>query len=198
MPLIHKKHEYTNLYNKNEETKAYIIEVSLEDYSELFNGWDASPLRRKDLEPELLDYLEQAATEIPIKEKVELVFYLPFGMRDLDKEQKSITGIKNNYKVVMFFIQKTLRMNYRQLATYIFLSILFLIGAYILRNVTDLELLMSIAIEGLFIGGWFLLWEAFSLFFFTSHETRIRRKIFQRFMDSEIYFKEFKDSSSST
>ena len=169
MPLIHKKHEYTNLYNKNEETKAYIIEVSLEDYSELFNGWDASPLRRKDLEPELLDYLEQAATEIPIKEKVELVFYLPFGMRDLDKEQKSITGIKNNYKVVMFFIQKTLRMNYRQLATYIMLSILFLIGAYILRNVTDLELLMSIAIEGLFIGGWFLLWEAFSLFFFTSH-----------------------------
>lgn len=198
MPLIHKKHEYTNLYNKNEETKAYIIEVSLEDYSELFNGWDASPLRRKDLEPELLDYLEQAATEIPIKEKVELVFYLPFGMRDLDKEQKSITGIKNNYKVVMFFIQKTLRMNYRQLATYIMLSILFLIGAYILRNVTDLELLMSIAIEGLFIGGWFLLWEAFSLFFFTSHETRIRRKIFQRFMDSEIYFKEFKDSSSNT
>lgn len=197
MPSKHKKHEYTNLYNKNEETKAYIIEVSLEDYSELFNGWDASPLRRKDLEPELLDYLEQAATEIPIKEKVELVFYLPSGMRDLDKEQKSITGIKNNYKVVMFFIQKTLRMNYRQLATYIMLSILFLIGAYILRNVSDLELLMSIAIEGLFIGGWFLLWEAFSLFFFTSHETRIRKKIFQRFMDSEIYFKEFKESGTN-
>ena len=75
--MKHKKNETLNLYNTNPDTRAYLIEVSLDDYSELFNGWDASPLRRRDLEPELMDYLEQAGSEIPLKEKMELCFYMP-------------------------------------------------------------------------------------------------------------------------
>ena len=52
-----------NIYNINPKTSAYMIEVSLDDYAELFNGWDASPLRRRDLEPEFLDFLEQCGSE---------------------------------------------------------------------------------------------------------------------------------------
>ncbi len=186
-----KKTDTINLYNIDPETKAYMIEVSLEDYSELFNGWDASPLRRKDLEPELIDYLEQAATEIPKDENVELVFYLPQNMKDPDKESKSLAGIRNNFKFVIFLINKTLRLNYRQLAAYIMLSILFLIGAYVFRNIGgEYALFVSIMVEGLFIGGWFLLWEAFSLFFFESHETRLRKKLYQKMLSSNIYFKD--------
>ncbi|MFU8792771.1 MAG: hypothetical protein ACNA7K_01990 [Acholeplasmataceae bacterium] len=185
-----KNKTFQNLYHFNNDQSAYMIEVSLEDYSELFNGWDASPLRRKDLEPELVDYLEQAGTEIPLKEAVELVFYLPVALKDSDKEQKSMTGIKNHLKVVLMFIDKTLYRSYRQVVTYISLSILFLLGAYLLRNSADVSLLFSIMVEGLFIGGWFLLWNAFSTFFFTSHETRQRRKIFKRFLNCNITFKD--------
>ncbi|MBE0700860.1 MAG: hypothetical protein IH571_04150 [Acholeplasmataceae bacterium] len=182
-----------SLYNKNETTQALIIEVSLDDYSEIFNGWDASPLRRKDMEPELLDYLEQAADEIKLSEKVEICFYLPQALHDDDKEAKSITGVQNNFKVVLFFIEKTLHRHYRQIGLYILMSTLFLIAAYTIRGVTTLPLLFSILIEGLFIGGWVLLWEAFSLFFFTTHETRQRRKLFRRYLESDIYFKDKKD-----
>ena len=185
-----KKNEFQNIYNFNAETNAYVINVSLEDYSELFNGWDASPLRRKDLEPELLDYLEQAGTEIPLREKIEICFHLPKSMHDVDKESKSLTGIQNNFKVVMFFINKTLKTNYRQLAIYILMGTLFLVGAYVAKNLADLQILFSIMIEGLFIGGWFLMWEAFSLFFFESHETRRRKAIIKRFLDCNIYFQD--------
>ena len=185
-----KKHEFQNIYNLNPETNAYIIQVSLDDYSELFNGWDASPLRRKDLEPELLDYLEQAGTEIPLKENIEICFHLPSNVHDVDKESKSLTGIQNNFKVVMFFINKTLKTNYRQLAIYMIMGTLFLVGAYVTKNLVELQLLFSIMIEGFFIGGWFLLWEAFSLFFFESHETRHRRNIIRRFLECNIYFKD--------
>lgn len=191
--MKHKKNESLNLYNSNPDTKAYIVEVSLDDYSELFNGWDASPLRRKDLEPELMDYLEQAATEIPISEKLELCFYMPKEKRDLDKEFRSITSIMNNFKVVMSVIQKQLHKNYRRLAVYVVVSLIFLSAAYVLRNVTHLSLLINIMIEGFFIGGWFLLWEAFSLFFFDTHEIAVRRKIFDRFLTSDIYFKDTKE-----
>jgi uncharacterized membrane protein YciS (DUF1049 family) len=188
-----KKTESQSIYSINPETSAYIVEISLEDYSEIFNGWDASPLRRKDMEPELLDYLEQAATEIPLSEKVEVCFYLPKELQDIDREQKSITAVKNNFKVVMMLIDKTLNRNYRQLATYITLSILFLIGAYALRNLAEREFLLNILVEGLFIGGWILSWEAFNVFFFDSHESRIRRRLFRRYLNSPIYFKDTKE-----
>ncbi|MDX9690896.1 MAG: hypothetical protein RBT45_00475 [Acholeplasmataceae bacterium] len=188
-----KKHEYQNLYNRNPETKSMMIEVSLEDYSEIFNGWDASPIRRKDLEPELIDYLEQSGTEIPLDESVEICFYLPPTQKDLEKEQKSIVAIKNNFRVVVFFINKRLKRGYRQMATFIVLSLLFITSAYIIRGQEPLPLLTSIMREGLFIGGWVFLWEAFNLFFFTTHEERKRRKIFYRYLDSEIIFKDMKD-----
>jgi hypothetical protein len=185
-----KKLETLSLYRTNPENNAYLIEVSLEDYSELFNGWDASPVRRKDLEPELLDYLEEAGTEIPIKQSIELVFYLPKDKRDAEKDERSITTIQNNFKVVNQMIQKKIERNYRRLLVYVTLSLIFLVAAYLLRNVTTLSLLTNIMIEGFFIGGWFLLWEAFSLFFFDTHEFKIRQKIFKRFIDSKIIFKE--------
>jgi uncharacterized membrane protein YciS (DUF1049 family) len=184
-----KKTESHSIYSINPETLAYMVEISLEDYSEIFNGWDASPLRRKDMEPELLDYLEQAATEIPLKEKVEVCFYLPKELQDIDREQKSITAVKNNFKVVMMLIDKTLKRNYRQLVAYITLSVLFLIGAYALRNLAETEFLLNILVEGLFIGGWILSWEAFNVFFFDTHESRMRLKLFKRYLSSEIYFK---------
>ncbi|MDD3191217.1 MAG: hypothetical protein PHP41_00530 [Bacilli bacterium] len=184
-----KKNAFSYLYNINPDTKAYLIEVSLDHYTEIFNGWDASPLRRRDMEPELLDYIEQAGYEIPLKEQVELCFYIPKEIKNEDRENKSIAGIKNNFQIVLFFIQKLLYKYYRQALTYIVLAILFLLAAYLLRDASAEYLLFSILIEGLFVGGWFLLWGAFSIFFFDSFETRKRRKVFRRFADSPIYFK---------
>ena len=187
-----KKNAFQNLYNINDQNKAYMIEVSLDNYAELFNGWDASPLRRRDLEPELMDYLEQAGNEIPLKEKVELYFYLPLSLKDEDKELRSKTGIINNFNVVLYFINKSLKKIIRQILTNITLSLLLLIAAYTIRtNIELAHLFSSVLIEGLYIGGWFLLWEAFSLFFFTGYEIRQRKKVFQRFLDSSLIFKYF-------
>lgn len=188
-----KKIDTLNLYNQNTDSLAYMIEISLDDYSELFNGWDASPVKRKGLEPELMDYLEQASTEIPMKEKVELCFYMPKTFRDNDKEARSIKAIINNFKVELAMIEKQIKRNYRRLVVYIIFAIIFLIAAYFLRNAAGLSILTNILIEGFFIGGWFLLWEAFSLFFFDTHEIIIRKRLFQRFLTSEIYFKDTKD-----
>lgn len=189
-----KKLEYQSLYNRNSTTGNYMIEISLDDYSELFNGWDASPLRRKEMEPELLDYLEQAGLEIPIKEALEICFYMAKANRDEEKEQRSVAAIKNNFKVVLSFIHKNLSRGYRKMFTYIILSFIFITLAYVLKTFEDLPLLSSIMREGLFIGGWVFLWEAFSLFSFTTHEERKRRKIFMRYLNSDVGFKESAES----
>lgn len=182
------KYEIKSIYNKNPNSGAFIIEISLDNYDELFNGWDASPMKTKDLEPELLKYLETAGYEIPLKEKIEIWFYLPDVMENKDKETRSILGIKNNFKMVLHFLEKELKVNYRHIATYVVLSTLLLISAYLTRNLTMLGLFGTVIMEGMFIGGWFLLWEAFSLFFFASYETKHKQKRYIRFLESEIYF----------
>ena len=193
-----KKNSLYNYYNINKETSAYIIEISLDSYAELFNGWDASPLRRRDLEPELLDYLEQSGSEIPLTNKVELYLYLPEKLRNEEKEIRSKTGIINNFNVVLFFINKSLKKIYRQILTNIIMSSMFLIAAYLLRNIIKIDGIFStIFVEGLYIGGWFLLWEAFSLFFFNSYEIRQRKKIYLRFIDMKIYFKYINDQNQT-
>jgi hypothetical protein len=188
-----KKHDFQSMYYQNAETGAYQIEVSLEDYSELFNGWDASAVRRKDLEPELLDFLEQAGYEINRKEKLEVCFYLPKEVFNLEKETKSKAAIKNNFKIAIFFIKMKLKKAYRQIITFFLMSLIFITSAYLMRDDASLPILTKIAREGLFIGGWIFVWEAFSLFFFTTHEDRKRRKVFYRYQESEIYFKESKE-----
>lgn len=185
-----KKNTVFNFYNINDETNAYMIEISLDNYAELFNGWDASPLRRRDLEPELLEYIEQCGYEIPLENNLEMYLYLPSELKDDEKEQRSKTGIINNFNVVLFSIGKQLKKIYRQIFLNILMSFMFLIAAYILRNFIQIsDMFLTIFIEGLYIGGWVLLWEAFSLFFFHSHDIRQRRKVFLRFSEMKIYFK---------
>ena len=80
----------------------------------------------------------------------------------------------------------------------IIISIMFLISAYFFRNVIQIkDVFSSIFTEGLYIGGWVLLWEAFSLFFFESYEIKQRRKLFLRFVDMRIYFKYIDDQKTS-
>jgi len=191
MGLLNKKKykdPITFIYKFNEETNAYVIEVSLDDYDELFNGWDASPLRMRDLEPELMDYIEDAGFEIPFKHKLEFVFYMPKDKENDDKEIKSVQTIRNNFKTQISFIDKALKRNNRKIGTYIIMSIIFLLAAYLIPETTDLGLMLSVLMEGLFIGGWVLLWEAFALFFFASHDLRQRRIRFVKFLESTIKF----------
>ncbi len=185
---MRKRNRYTitNIYRKNDLTNAQIVEVSLEDYDELFNGWDASLLKRKELEPELMDYLLASSREIPFNENLELEFYVPSSKKNSEKELRSLEGIKYNFKVGLHFVQQALSANTRKILTYIAISIGFLLLAYLLPTVSDLGIMFSILMEGLFIGGWVMLWEAFSLFFFASHELRVKRKHLIRLLESEL------------
>lgn len=183
-----KKKAFQDFYKRNQETKAYILEISLENYAQLFNGWDASPIRKRNLDPELIFFLEQVGSEIPINKKIELYFYLPLSLKDIEKEERSKMGIINNFKVVINYINKSLKKIFQQILTNIIMSTILMIFAYSLRFRVDDNLFFSILIEGLFVGGWFLLWEAFSLFFFTSYEIRERKSIYKRYLNSKIYF----------
>ena len=177
------------IYHTNQHNNAYLIELNLDDYDDLFNAWDGSALDRKELDPELRHFLDRASYELPLKEKVELCFYLPEKIKDKNMEADSRATIKNNFRMNLFFIDRDLKNNNKKIATYILMGILFLITAYLIPESRDLSLLISLLMEGLFVGGWVFLWEAFSIFFFGSRELKDKKKRYFRYLDSDIIFK---------
>jgi len=185
---IKKQLRLSQIYQYLENDELYLVQISLDNYDELFNGWDATPLKRRDLEPELLDFIEQVGYDIPLKEKVKLSFQLPNAKFDKQKEERSKEAIYNNFTMVIHYINKSLVKNNRKIISYIAIGLLFLIFAYFLRSSSMLPVPLSILSEGLFIGGWVMFWEAFSLFFFVSYDSRARRKRFLRFATSDIDF----------
>src|SRR6056297_2755985 len=176
------------IYHTNQYNNAYLIELNLDNYDDLFNSWDGSELDRKELDPELSHFLERASYELPLKDKVELCFYLPENEKDEKMEADSRATIKNNFRMRQFFINQELKHNNKKTVTYIIMGILFLITAYLIPENKDLSLLVSLLMEGLFVGGWVFLWEAFSIFFFGSRELKDKKKRYYRYLDSDIVF----------
>lgn len=177
------------IYHTNKLNNAYLIELNLDKYADLFNSWDGSALDRKELDPELSQFLERASYELPIKENVELCFYLPEDQKDEKLEADSKATIKNNFRINLFFIDQNLKNNNKKISVYILVGIIFLIVAYFIPENQDLSLLISLLMEGLFVGGWIFLWEAFSIFFFGSRELKNKKKRYFRYLDSDIVFK---------
>ncbi len=177
------------IYHTNQHNNAYLIELNLDKYDDLFNSWDGAELDRKELDPELSHFLARASYELPLKNKVELCFYLPETEKDEKMEADSRATIKNNCRMRQFFIDQNLKHKHKKSATYIVIGVLFLITAYLIPKNQDLSLLISLLMEGLFVGGWVFLWEAFSIFFFGSRELKDKKKRYFRYLDSDIVFK---------
>lgn len=183
-----KKLYLDQIYKFSKEKNSYIIEISLDSYEELFDGWDASAFKRRDLEPDLLHYIEQAGYDIPLRKQTAIYFRIPKKVYNLEKEEKCLIAVSNNFKMIIHFINRELKRNNRKIISYLILGAIILVLAYLLPIYTSISIYLDILNEGLFIGGWVLFWEAFSLFFFSSYEKRLRKKRYYRFLDSEVKF----------
>ena len=77
-----KKSILDKLYSYDKKNNAYIIEVSLDKYEDIYNEWDPTPFRRRDIEPEFMDYLLDSSYDIPYKYNLDIKLYLPKSKED--------------------------------------------------------------------------------------------------------------------
>lgn len=177
------------MYRVNPETNAFIIEISLDEYNEIFNGWDPSPVKRRDLDPELMAFLDQCGSDIPLKFPLELQLFMPQEKLDKEKENLSREGIKNNFNFTIHSIRKSLAEIRQKTMVYMAAAFAFLSVGYAAPRLAAPGWVTTIFAEGITIGGWVFLWEAFSLFFFSGQEIRSDLKRYLRFQSTEVVFK---------
>jgi hypothetical protein len=185
MKSLHMK----DLYHFNKETQTYELDIAIDQYQDMFNSWDAAPLKRKDIEPDLIDYLEQAGEDIPFKEKIALVFMLPSEARDLKREKTVSQAVKLQFRFLLSVVNKELLYNYRRMATFAIFSLIFLTINYFLRGQQSSQL-ANIFLEGLLVGGWFLMWNVFGIAILDNFKLYRKKKIWVRYMQAELMFKD--------
>lgn len=183
-----KKELLSKLYEKNPDTGNFIIEIALDKYVDVFNEWDHASYRKRDMDPELAYFLEDCLAEIPSRHDVDLFFYLPKQLRDMEKEKIISAVVKNYYTFYSNLERKGLRAAYHRTLTHIMVSLGLLSSTYLL-NLGRNNVVLSTLQQGLTVGGWVFLWEAISFFFFKRSETTDKITRYERLANAGIYFR---------
>ncbi|TDT51336.1 hypothetical protein [Fonticella tunisiensis] len=177
------------IYEINPETGNYIIEISLDTYSDIFNDWDHSTIMKRDLNPDLSEFLNGCSADIPLRYGVDIVFYISNQARNREVEEKITQKLKNYYSFYLRSHKRLLKDYYKRTVVYAGASFSFLAASIFLENILPESIFFETLLEGLDIGGWVFLWEAISFFFFRRKKILNTIRGYERFVNSSVYFR---------
>lgn len=183
------KHEdLKKIYRFDKESNSYNIDIGIDFYRDLYSDWDFAPIHNRDIDEDLMNFIEDCSGEIPINTKIRINFFLPKKMFNKKREEKSIIGLKNffNYSIKKLIFKR--REMIQSTIIYGSLGSLFLIFGFFLQSVLTNVFLSEFLPEGLFIGGWVLIWEIFSIIFFKLRTIGKRINNHRRLLNSEILY----------
>ncbi|NLE24251.1 MAG: hypothetical protein GX625_02750 [Clostridiaceae bacterium] len=181
--------KYEALYRRNNDTGRVIIDISLEDYIEFFHEWDNSVFRKRDIHPELAEFLDLCSEDIPLRKKLEIVFSLNASEISSEKEEQIRTSYRNYYNSLNRLVNRKAERFFKVSAILLFTSLVLLTAYTLLREITKHSIVSDVLLESLLIGGWVFTWEAVHLLFLDIIEPFRRRREIKRFLEAEITFK---------
>ena len=185
--MMKKKKFFQKVYRFDETNKTYMIEVSLDNYDDVYDDWDPSPFKKRDIEDEFNDFVVNSSQDIPMNLSISIVLYLPISKKDKQKETALLSAYENYYAYALERQNKAKSNLYQKTTYYLILSILLLsIGYFFFKG--ENNIFFNVLHEGIFIGGWVFLWECFTTIFITSREFREEYKLYKRLYQSEIKF----------
>jgi hypothetical protein len=182
-----RKKYFQKLYNFEESTNTYLIEVSLDNYDDVYDDWDPSPFKKRDIEDEFNDFIVNSSEDIPLNHNISIVLYLPISKKDEKKETTLISAYRNYYNYALVRLEKSQSNLNQKTIFYLLGSILLLsIGYFFFKD--DQSVALNVLHEGVFIGGWVFLWEFFTNVFIKTRESNFQYKLYKRLYKSQITF----------
>lgn len=149
------------------ENGAVLIELRLRHLSQLFNSFDPSPFREKDLDKDAEDYIVGAAREIGIHRRLKLVIHLSaVAMADAGTVAPAI---HNYFAYRLEAARRDLRLHLSQGRLSLAIGLAFLVACVSVREVV-LSLgdgtIEKILAEGLLISGWVAMWRPIQIYLY--------------------------------
>lgn len=183
------KENFKKVFRINPKNENVIIEVSLDDYIEFFHEWDNSVFKKRDIHPELVDFLDLCSLEIPFSQKLEVQFFITNEERKEAKEQLLRESYTNHYKALHFNETRNIKRVFSSSGVLLLVSFILLLLYAKLRSDAPTTMLSTVFLESLLIGGWVLTWEAFHGVTIDILEPLRRRRDLKRFLRADISFR---------
>lgn len=186
-----KSNSYEMLYRKNRDTGRVIIDVALGNYLEFFHEWDSSTFKKRDINPELAEFLDLCSEEISLRKKLEIVLTLNLNTVEIDKEKEELIRIsyENYYNSLKRFERRRVKRYIRISAILISISFILLFSYGVLNKIKEKSIISDVFLESLLIGGWVFAWETIHLLFIDIMEPIRRYREIKRFLEADISFK---------
>lgn len=180
--------ELKKMYVYSAKKKTFTIDVQLEDYRDAYSDWDFSPYINRDLDEGLTQYLLECSKEIPSKYHLIVQFHIISKSRSDSREEKSIIGMHNYFKYQLRKLKNKKIQVAMDVVKFLCMGSILLLAGFYLDEFFKESLLLSVLSEGFFVGGWVMLWEMFSTWFFDLTKLRNTHKHFKRLNDSTLIF----------
>lgn len=181
---------FSQFYNFDESTNRYMIEIALDEYTDIFNEWHPAPFKRRQIDPDLYVYLEGSCEEIPSNYPIELYFSIPKQIYNQHRETEVRSALKNCFTFKIYFLKRQIKKINIRMLRYAFIGLVLLWFGSIFPTQYSETILINLVTDGIVIGGWVFLWEAVSLFFFTNRELSHQYFIYRRLLNAPIIFAE--------
>jgi hypothetical protein len=178
----------SKIYDRDPETGNFIIKLSINEYTDIFNELDPSPLRRRDVAQPVVDFLDDCSADIPLKYKFELQILCPREIMNEGREHRTMNGLRTFFSYMVLIYKKDLRVLSQKALMYFVTSIVLIVGSLYTSARFPSDLFFKTLVEGLSIGGWVFLWEAIVLSFFKSRKIRIKRARYRRLLAAPVSF----------
>jgi hypothetical protein len=188
---MRKKKYFQKLYNFDQESQSYFIDVSLDSYDDVYDEWDPSPFKKRDIEDEFNDFVVNSSEDIPLNYNISVVLYLPSSKRDEKKETNLIAAYQNFYEYETERLLKKKQNLRNKNISHLTMSFSLLTLYFLWEGLSETQTGFFISFplkEGLMIGGWVFLWEVFTNIFIRGKELRRQFKLYQRLFQANLKF----------
>ena len=186
-----KKKYLDNLYTYDKSNNTYEINLSLKGYEEVFNPFDYSQFKKRDLDSDFLDYIYDCALDIPLSYGIKLIFYLNKEIEDEAKNNNLKNAIKNNIYWKQRDNYKTLARGYRKVLTFFIIGIIFSVIGAMVDRFSGLGLFSNILYDGMVVACWVFWWKAIEMLAFDLVGLIRENRYLKRLLNCKMEFKKY-------
>jgi len=149
------------------------------------------------MHPELTEFLDQCAEDVPMRDKIEIIFCIENQSKDEYKENTLKESYYNYYTLKFRIEKRKIKDLYKSIFILIMIGFGFMFTNLILVDRLQQSVFSEVLLEGLTIGAWVFLWEALHLIGFEQRDLFEKKKELNRLLKTPLYFKYDKSPSKA-
>lgn len=182
------KIDLKELYRYNPKKNIYFIDVQLEDYRDAYSDWDYSPFDNRDLDDDLTEYLLECSYELTRKTNIVIVFHILHQEKDEKREKRSRQGMYNYFGYTIRKLSNQRIRLIKDTGSFFIIGIALLSAGTVVHGFFAESMVLDLIGESFFIGGWVMIWEMFSTWFFNIKDLSHMIKHYIRLRNTPIIF----------